>query len=286
MDDIYTMEAAVYDLAGNSSEAMVMFSVNRFGSVYTFDEATDALIGDNGKYYTNKEQQLVITETNVDTLEFKEITLNLNGKLTTLKEGVAYTVALDGNDATWKQYTYTLKADNFVEEGTYILTIYSEDRATNTSDNNTKGKKIEFVVDKTNPSALISGVENGGQYRMHSKEVTIDIEDNVRLSSVTVTIDGVETVYDAAQIHEMDGKLVLNIGSANHWQDVVVEVTDAAGNTEISEEMRVLVTANIFVQFFMNKPVFYGTLGGTAFLAALLWWFLVGKKKKEEEQAK
>ena len=286
MDDIYTMEATVYDLAGNSSEAMVMFSVNRFGSVYTFDEATDALIGDNGKYYTNKEQQLVITETNVDTLEFKEITLNLNGKLTTLKEGVDYMVALDGNDATWKQYTYTLKADNFVEEGTYILTIYSEDRATNTSDNNTKGKKIEFVVDKTNPSALISGVENGGQYRMHSKEMTIDIEDNVRLSSVTVTIDGVETVYDAAQIQKMDGKLVLNIGSANHWQDVVVEVTDAAGNTEISEEMRVLVTANIFVQFFMNKPVFYGTLGGTALLAALLWWFLVGKKKKEEEQAK
>lgn len=283
MDDIYTMEATVYDLAGNSSEAMVMFSVNRFGSVYTFDEATDALIGDNGKYYTNKEQQLVITETNVDTLEFKEITLNLNGKLTTLKEGVDYTVALDGNDATWKQYTYTLKADNFVEEGTYILTIYSEDRATNTSDNNTKGKKIEFVVDKTNPSALISGVENGGQYRMHSKEMTIDIEDNVRLSSVTVTIDGVETVYDAAQIQKMDGKLVLNIGSANHWQDVVVEVTDAAGNTEISEEMRVLVTANIFVQFFMNKPVFYGTLGGTALLAALLWWFLVGKKKKEEQ---
>lgn len=283
MDDIYTMEATVYDLAGNSSEAMVMFSVNRFGSVYTFDEATDALIGDNGKYYTNKEQQLVITETNVDTLEFKEITLNLNGKLTTLKEGVDYTVALDGNDATWKQYTYTLKADNFVEEGTYILTIYSEDRATNTSDNNTKGKKIEFVVDKTNPSALISGVENGGQYRMHSKEMTIDIEDNVRLSSVTVTIDGVETVYDAAQIQKMDGKLVLNIGSANHWQNVVVEVTDAAGNTEISEEMRVLVTANIFVQFFMNKPVFYGTLGGTALLAALLWWFLVGKKKKEEQ---
>lgn len=284
MDDLYTMEATVYDLAGNSSEAMVMFSVNRFGSVYTFDKATDALIGDNGKYYTNKEQELVITETNVDTLEFKEITMNLNGKLTTLKEGVDYTVRLEGNDATWKQYTYTLKAENFVEEGTYILTIYSEDRATNTSDNNTKGKKVEFVVDKTNPSALISGVENGGQYRANSKEMTIDVEDNIRLSQVVVTIDGVETVYDAAQINEVDGKLVLNIGSANHWQDVKVVVTDAAGNEEISEEMRVLVTANIFVQFFMNKPVFYGTLGGGAVLAALLWWFLVGKKKKKEEE--
>lgn len=286
LDDIYTMHATVYDLAGNSSEETVMFSVNRFGSVYTFDEKTDALIGDGGKYYTNKEQELVITETNVDTLEFKEITCNLNGKLTTLKEGADYTVSLDGSEATWKQYTYTINAENFVEEGTYILTIYSEDRATNTSDNSSKGKKIEFVVDKTNPSVLIAGVENGGQYRANNQEMTIDIEDNVRLSQVIVTIDGVETVYDAAQINEVDGKLVLNIGSANHWQEVKVVVTDAAGNEAISEEMRVLVTANIFVQFFMNKPVFYGSLGTLAVIAALLWWFLVGKKKKNEEEAK
>lgn len=280
MDDIYTMEATVYDLAGNSSEETVMFSVNRFGSVYTFDEKTDALIGDHGKYYTNKEQELVITETNVDTLEFKEITCNLNGKLATLKEGEDYTVSLNGNEATWKQYTYKLKEDNFKEEGTYILTIYSEDRATNTSDNSSKGKKIEFVVDKTNPSVLISGVENNGQYRTNSREMTLDIEDNVRLSEVAVTIDGTETVYDAAQIQEADGKFVMNIGSANHWQDIEIAVTDAAGNKEIPEEMRVLVTANIFVQYFMNKPVFYGSLGTLAATAALLWWFLVEKKNK------
>lgn len=286
MDDLYTMHAEVYDLAGNSSEETVVFSVNRFGSVYTFDEKTDALIGDNGKYYTNREQELVITETNVDTLEFKEITCNLNGKLTTLKEGQDYTVSLNGNEATWKQYTYTIKEENFVEEGTYILTIYSEDRATNTSDNSSKGKKIEFVVDKTNPSVLISGVENNGQYRTNSREMTLDIEDNVRLASVAVTIDGVETAYDSAQIQEADGKFVMNIGSANHWQEIEVAVTDAAGNEEISEEMRVLVTANIFVQYFMNKPLFYGSLGTLAAIAALLWWFLVGKKKKENEEAK
>lgn len=284
MDDMYTMEATVYDLAGNSSEAMVMFSVNRFGSVYTFDKATDKLVGDNGKYYTNKEQQLVITETNVDTLEFKEITMNLNGNLVTLEEGVDYTVKASGTEATWKQYVYTLKAENFVEEGTYIVTIYSEDRATNTSDNNIKGKKVEFVVDKTNPSVLISGIEDGGRYRTSSKEMTIDVEDNVRLAQVIVTIDGVETIFDAAQINEADGKLVLNISNAKHWQDVKVKVVDAAGNKEESEELRVLVTANLWIQFYMNKPVFFGTLGGGAALLALLWWFLFGKKKKKEEE--
>lgn len=280
LDDIYTMHAEAYDLAGNSSEATVMFSVNRFGSVYTFDEKTDALIGDNGKYYTNKEQELVITETNVDTLEFKEITCNLNGKLTTLKEGQDYTVSLNGNEATWKQYTYTIKEDNFVEEGTYILTIYSEDRATNTSDNSSKGKKVEFVVDKTNPSILISGIENNGQYRAGSREITLDIEDNIRLSKAVIIIDGAETVYDAAQIYEADGKFVLNIGSANHWQEIEAVVSDAAGNKEISEQMRVLVTANMFVQYFMNKPLFYGSLGTLAAITAFLWWFLAGRKRK------
>ena len=261
MDDLYTMEATVYDLAGNSSEATVQFSVNRFGSVYTFDEATDALIGDRGRNYTNQEQELVITETNVDTLEFQEITCNLNGKLTTLKEGSDYGVSLNGNDSTWKQYTYTIGAHNFTEEGTYILTIYSEDRASNASDNNSKGKKVEFVVDKTKPGIIISGVENNGQYRANSREMTLNVEDNVRLSQVAVSIDGRETVFDAAKIYEADGTFVMDIGSTNHWQEIKVTVTDAAGNEETLDDLRVLVTANMLVQFYRNAKLFYGSLG-------------------------
>ncbi len=281
MDDLYTMNAVVYDLAGNSSEETVMFSVNRFGSVYTFDQKTDELIGDQGKYYTNQEQDLTIIETNVDTLEFKEITCNLNGQLKTLKEGTDFTVGVDGSDATWKQYTYKINKENFVDEGTYILTIYSEDRATNTSDNNSKGKKIEFVVDKTNPSVLISGIENGGQYRTNSKEMTIDVEDNVRLSKVVVMINGEETVYDAAKLHEVDGKIVLNITDASQWQEIQVTVYDAAGNVQNSETMRVLVTANILVQWYRNTPVFYGSIGTSAAAVAGVWWFFFKRKKSK-----
>ena len=77
-DDLYSMEVRANDLAGNQSNVKILFSVNRFGSVYTFDTQTEKLIGKNGKYYNNREQTLVITETNVDTLEFKEITMNFN----------------------------------------------------------------------------------------------------------------------------------------------------------------------------------------------------------------
>ncbi|MCD8195647.1 MAG: Ig-like domain repeat protein [Lachnospiraceae bacterium] len=289
MDDMYTMEAVVYDLAGNSSEDSVLFSVNRFGSVYIYDDDTAALVGEDGSYYTNEEQDIVVTETNVDTLEFKEITLNLDDSLTTLVEGEDYTVDESGTDVSWKQYTYTIDEENFVDEGTYIVTIYSEDRATNTSDNNTKGKKIEFVVDKTNPSILISGVEEDGQYREASREVTLDVEDNIQMAEVVVEVDGVETTYSASEVLDADGKIVMTVGSANHWQSIRVTALDVAGNVRTASVERFLITPNIFVQFYMNKVLFWSTVGVALLLALLAGrrYFLIAakrRKKKEEEQ--
>ena len=49
---------------------------------------------------------------------------------------------MSGSEDSWKQYTYYLKEKNFKEEGIYILTIYSEDRAENLSENHSKGKRI------------------------------------------------------------------------------------------------------------------------------------------------
>ena len=85
-------------------QEQISFSVNRFGSVYTFDEKTERLAGQQGVYFTKQEQELVITETNVDTLEFQEIVCNHNGQLRTLEEGVDYTVKEDGGFPGWKQY--------------------------------------------------------------------------------------------------------------------------------------------------------------------------------------
>ena len=281
MDDLYTMNAVVSDLAGNITEASVTFSVNRYGSVYTFDEITDKLVGDEGNFYTNEEQDIVVIETNVDTLEFKEITCNLNGTLTTLVEGEDYTVSESGTDASWKQYTYTIAKENFVEEGNYLLTIYSEDRALNTSDSNTKNKRIEFVVDKTMPSVLISGVENNGQYRENSRPVTLDIEDNVMLSEVKVILNGEEIIYPASEISATDGRLEFVIDSYNDWQTLQVIAIDKAGNENALEEIRFLVTANVFVQFFRNETLVWGTAGGMTVAAGGIYWLLLARRKRK-----
>lgn len=260
LDDMYTLKATACDLAGNQSEVNIMYSINRFGSVYTFNDQTEQLLGEQGKYYTKEAPDLVITETNVDTLEFREITCSLNGNLQTLEEGKDYVVHMSGEEAGWKQYTYQIDRQNFEEEGVYALTIYSKDRASNISDNHTKGKKIEFAVDRTAPSILVSGVEDKGQYRDNSREITLDIQDNVRLREVQILVDGKKRIYTEAELEEMNDKITILADSANHWQTFQAIAVDAAGNRQKTKTMDFLVTPNLLVQFFLNISLFSSAL--------------------------
>lgn len=285
LDDMYTLHAMVCDLAGNFSEKTVRFSVNRFGSVFTFDEKTEALVGYKGAYYTKEEPEIVVYETNVDTLKFWEITLNLNGKLKNLIEDKDFKVYENGNHESWKQYTYQIGKENFLEEGIYILTIYSEDRAKNLSDNDSKGKKLEFVVDKTAPSVLVTGIENGKQYRELSKEITIDVEDNVCIETMEVLLNGEKTNYNSIEIAKMNGRITYLLESNNDWQNLQVTAYDAAGNVAHSEVFKVLITPNIFVQMYRNTPVFYMSLGTLVILLDGMIDFWRKKQETEEDSS-
>ncbi|MCC8017165.1 MAG: Ig-like domain-containing protein, partial [Lachnospiraceae bacterium] len=289
MDDMYTLTATACDLAGNSSEASIVFSVNRFGSVYTFDEATEDLVGRDGSYYTNEEPTIVVIETNVDTLEESDIAKSLNGDLTTMTEDSDYTVKSSGSEVSWKQYTYTLSANNFESEGEYILTFTSTDRAANS---NTNSAKVAFVVDKTAPTVMVSGVEENGQYRQDSMDISISASDNVRMACVTVTNDEESEVYDYETV--TDGAFTYTMNSKNTRQTLVVTATDAAGNesafmslvdadgnlTEVAE-VQYLLTTNLWIQFRSNKVLVAVSITGTAAAAAVIWWFLFGKKRKD-----
>ncbi|MCD8046374.1 MAG: hypothetical protein LUE90_07060 [Clostridiales bacterium] len=289
MDDMYTLTATACDLAGNSSEATIVFSVNRFGSVYTFDDATEDLVGGDGSYYTNEEPTIVVIETNVDTLEESDIAKSLNGDLTTMTEDSDYTVKSSGSEVSWKQYTYTLSADNFESEGEYILTFTSTDRAANS---NTNSAKVAFVVDKTAPTVLVSGVEENGQYRQDSMDISISASDNVRMACVTVTNDEESEVYDYETV--TDGAFTYTMNSKNTRQTLVVTATDAAGNESAfmslvdadgnlteAAEVQYLLTTNLWIQFRSNKVLVAVSITGIAAAAAVIWWFLFGKKRKD-----
>ena len=50
--------------------------------------------------------------------------------------------------------------------------------------------------------------------------------------------------------------------SSNTFRNVSVKAYDKANNEATTASVDVLVSANTWVQFYNNKPAFYGTIGG------------------------
>ena len=299
MDDLYKLQAKAVDKAGNETQKEIMFSVNRYGSVFILDNDTKDWLktGDEGYTYIREEKEVGIREINVDAIESRSITVNRDGDLASLKENTDFTVKNSGSDAQWKEAHYVIAKNNFEEEGNYTVILNTQDKAQN-SMNNTSVKKanknlpIEFAVDKTAPTVVVSGVEDDVQYRAAERAMIVDAKDNLALTKVSISIDGEKTVYDGEELLKDNGVIETAVASANRWQNIEITAEDAAGNVlgqskEALEGepvvLRVLVTPNIVIQYYMNKPLFYGSIAAIVIMAGLII-FLVAKKKKDRSE--
>lgn len=227
-DDVYTLKSEAEDQAGNHSSREIRFSVNRFGSVYYLGEETRKQME---QFYVARPESIQIYEVNVDYLTESGILLGHEGETRQLKRGKDYTVRKNGNDKTWKEYCYTIAADCFEEEGLYYLICASEDRAWNTGDNRMEKQKIEFAVDKSAPSILLTGVEEDGIYREKERTVSLECGDNLSLQEVSVWLNGEQIVQNA----EEEQELVLK--QSGEWQTIRVTATDRAGNRRDTGEI-------------------------------------------------
>ncbi len=243
-DDLYRITAEAADLAGNKAEAELLFSVNRFGSVYVLEQETEKLAGPGGTYYTNLEPEIIIEEYNVDLLEGKKVTYSRDGEVVHLQEGEDYTTEFSGSEDTWKTYRYEIRRQNFQKDGTYVITLYSEDRASNISTNRIKEKTVEFMVDKTKPSVVITGVEENGKYRGYKREIQVDIKDQMILKGARVYLND-ECVAESAQedLRENHGFFTVTASKSDEWQSVKVEAWDAAGNVTKTEKIYFFVAS-------------------------------------------
>ena len=249
-DDLYVLTAEVTDLAGNTTEEKLTFSVNRFGSVYVLSDATKTLVDD---YYTTKSQDVVITEINVDTLSKKEVSIARDGDVKEIKENKGYTVAAQGDDVSWKSYTYTIAKSNFAKDGIYSVNVYSEDRATNKQNNQSKDAEIKFALDQTAPSVVVSGLEENGIYEEENHAVSLNATDNMAVMELSVYLNDEEFAsYSEEELNENGGTEVLSIPAMDAYQKVEIVCTDIAGNETrlsygkllISEQAAVLVDEN------------------------------------------
>lgn len=281
-DDVYTMTAVISDKAGNKTEKKIMFSVNRFGSNYSFSDTTKEFLDE---VYSNSAKDLVITETNVDSLVFNGISYSLDNKTTELKQGTDYTVKETGGEGSWKQYTYTIKKENFEKEGRYSVTIDSEDKATNTMNNKVKERNINFVIDKTPPTVVITGIEESS-YRADSRDMSVNVSDNTAVKRLDIMVDGKSiATYSQEDVKEAGGKIVYTLNSSNSKQKVKAVAVDMADNEANSDNHNILITTNLFIQYINNKPLFIGSIIALVLIAGGAIYFFVFRRKKSEDAA-
>ena len=273
IDDIYTLTASITDRAGNVSTQTVVFSVNRFGSTYELSSSTENL---NGTYVKSTED-VVLSEVNVNQLTNIKLTLYKNDATIVLKENEDYRVSISGGNGQWYQYTYTVFAKNFSENGVYRITVQSDDATgrTQKTDQDTKNVEIQFGIDNELPVINVKNLESKTTYAMESKEVEMTVRDNLKLGQVIVELDGNEyktwSGDELEQIVQNGGNFTFNIdGNSTSAHNIVVYASDAAGNgaktANADKPANVVniddfyVTTNKWVQYINNKPLFYGSI--------------------------
>ena len=277
VDDIYTLTATLVDKAGNETTKSITFSANRFGSVYDLSRLQEII----GKYLQS-EEDIVFTETNVDSLKTGETKIKLikNGTPIDLVEGKDYTVAAAGGGGLWSQYIYTLSKALFADDGRYSISVYSVDMAGNINENidETKKAEISFGIDKTNPVIVPIDFESNTQYPVKVKTVSVEIKDNLVLDDVKIYLNDAEVEYRS------EGETyTFDIPEKNGKQNVRIVAVDAAGNTYELLVENFLVSTNVFVRWFNNTPLFVGSIVGVAALCGVIIFLVASKRRKQDE---
>lgn len=276
-DAIYYMTVSAQDMAGNQSELIYRFSLNRHGSTYDLTQISQT----TERVYNRFDQitDLCITEMNVDEIEEYSIYITRNGKMLDCqetqkrpesndkKEEVCYYVESAGNEQTGYTNRYIFYQENFAQEGNYRITCYSKDRAGNETNNTLEDKKAEvsFVVDNTAPKVMIDGIEPGGIYNEEAQTVHIMVQDNFCLNKayfILVNEAGEELQsWDYMELAGEAGETVsITIPSLEEKQSLLYCVSDAAGNETVllpdSEETPkgFLITTNPWLQF-ISSPI-------------------------------
>ncbi|SHJ61411.1 Ig-like domain-containing protein [Pseudobutyrivibrio xylanivorans] len=239
-DDLYTLTVKLTDLAGNTVEKSVKYSLNRFGSVFVLSDATKAMVDG---YYVTKPQDVVITEINVDAVTKKEVSVAFDGSVKELREGASFSTSDKTNSNGWHSISYNVGKSNFNKDGIYSVTVFSEDRATNKQSNQSKDAEVEFLLDKTAPSVIVSGLEDGGIYEEESHDFSVNVTDTIGVTDMKVYLNDEKLAsFTAAELNENGGTEVLTIPTKDDYQKVTIQSTDVAGNVTKVEYNNLLVS--------------------------------------------
>lgn len=287
-DGIYTVETTVTDKAGNTATTVITFSVNRFGSTYRYGEELMVI---NGTVIYRLEKDLTITEINPTKLLSGSAVIRITKDGTPISNPI-YTIAstADGTEGPashgWYEYQYVISQENFREDGIYTVILSSKDTAGNVPENTAEEHMIRFAVDTASPKlSSVIGLEDP-IVKADTLTIRFKAMDNIALDSIQIYVNGrMKQQWTDLNGYELDESYVIQEGLDQH---IRIVITDKAGNildTDAADFMpgfawqNVTVSSNMWIRYYANKPLFFGSLTGTASGAAALIWLLRKKKR-------
>lgn len=281
-DDVYILTARSVDKAGNVTEKTIHFSVNRFGSNFYLDDKTKEVLE---PYYMQHAGSVIIYEVNVDKVTGRTFTIYRDGSAISVPEGaIRIEEQNDGNG--WNKYCYIINKSVLEEEGLYEIVVNTTDAAGNKQENRTKDVPVTFIVDRTHPSAAITGIEDGETYYSTDRDMEVRAMDDRALAKVDVIVDGkVLESYNSKTLEEMNGVIPFKISESDNWKTISAIAYDAAGNASKESPVRILVTTKKAAQLLHGPaPIIFGCLlAGLIALAAFMAKKLADRDEDEEE---
>lgn len=280
MDDIYTLEVKSVDFAGNETVEKITFAVNRYGSIFYLDDDSKDFVN---KYYNNIEDDIIIHEVNPDKVTDFSVVVTRDGVSKKL-ESSEFKIEDLSDVNGWHEYKYIIPKNIFEKEGVYKVVVQSTDAASNKQDNDFKNVPVEFIIDKTNPSAVITGIENENAYNNTSREIGINVSDNFSIAKAKLLVNDKEVVsLNSEDIKKNNGCFYYTLSESDDWQKVEVEVIDSSGNRFVTEPVNVIISSNSWVRFINSKWLKYSSFGLIG-LILLFILFLFGKDNDEDDQ--
>lgn len=200
-DGLYTLTVTAKDKATNAKSENLTFSVNRFGSVFTFSDDLNALITSNDGYTQNvTSNDITVYEYNADPAEANNVELISNNDSKKLVNGKDYTRSKEKGVASWYKYSYKISKSNFADDGSYSIRVSSKDSADNISQTSDYPVcSATFYKDSTDPvitSVNYSimpennmGKDDVATVNAQDLDITMTIDDAVRLDTVQVYVN-------------------------------------------------------------------------------------------------